>query len=68
MNETVDIDYDKICIFRSSDTAYCVIFDESDRDINGPKVTFLPKSQCEANENEKTITVPTSLAEKKGLV
>jgi len=62
----VKLFYDEICIFRTTDAAWCVIFDRS-RGKNSPAV-FLPKSKCVIDESEETITVPEWMAIDKRLI
>ena len=50
----ITIHYDKICPFRTTDKAWCVIWGSSLNET----VRFLPKSQVEVDESQNTITLP----------
>lgn len=61
---TVDIDYDYIDDDRETKHAYFVVFEEGFDEVS----CFIPKSQVEVDRKREVITMPTWLAEEKGLV
>lgn len=62
----VTIPYDEICIFRTSDRAWAVMWGDTtiERDKS---LTFLPKSMTQVDCVNKEITLPEWLAVSKGL-
>lgn len=62
----VTIHYDEICIFRTSDKAWAVMWGDT-RSERDKSLVFLPKSQVEVDKSNKTITLPEWLAIEKGI-
>tara|TARA_X000001382_G_C3074816_1_gene148649 strand:+ start:307 stop:522 length:216 start_codon:yes stop_codon:yes gene_type:complete len=62
----ITINYDSICIFRTSEKAWAVTWGDtrSDRDKS---LVFLPKNMVQVDEVARTITLPEWLAVEKGI-
>lgn len=67
-DETVEIDYDQECIFRTSDNAWYLLLEYDSAYSKNNKGAFFSKKHCVLNKTEKTVTVPVWLAEKMGLI
>ena len=62
----IKISYDEMCIHRSTEKAWCVLYEP----VGPPekrRVVFLPKSQVDVDESSKTIDLPEWLVLEKGL-
>lgn len=65
--ETVDIYYDELCIFRSTPSAYCITFGQT-RAERRENIAFIAKSISDIDDENNVITMPVWLATQKGLI
>ena len=67
-DETVTLDYDRICKDDPMLSAILIVFEDGD-DEDDDLIVWIPRSQIvDHDEDERTITIPQWLAEAKGLV